>query len=52
MPLLKIDELFALLKRAKYFIVLDLRSGYNHIKLDEASNSKMHSWQYLANSNF
>ena len=37
MPLLKIDELFALLKRAKYFTALDLYNGYYHIKLDEVS---------------
>ena len=37
MPLPKIEELFALLKGAKYLTVLDLWSGYYHIKLDEES---------------
>ena len=32
MPLQKIDELFALLKGAKYFMALDIRSGYYHTK--------------------
>ena len=36
-PLLKISELFALLKAAKYFTPLDLHSSYHHIKLDEES---------------
>ena len=40
MPLLKIDELFALLKGAKYFTTLDLQSGYYYIKLDEESIHK------------
>ena len=40
MPLPKIDELFALLKGAKYFTALDLYSGYHHIKLDEESIPK------------
>ena len=40
MPLPRIDELFALLKGAKYFTALDLRSGYYHIKLDEKSIPK------------
>ena len=40
MPLLKIDELFALLKGAKYFTTLDLWSGYYHIQLDEESTPK------------
>ena len=31
-PQPKIDELFALLKGAKYFTELDLQSGYLHIK--------------------
>ena len=34
MPLPKIDELFALLRGAKYFTDLGLWSGYYHIKLD------------------
>ena len=40
MTLPKIDELFALLKGAKYFTALDLCSGYYHIKLDEESLPK------------
>ena len=40
MPLLKIDELFALLKGTKYFTALDLHSGYYQIKLDEKSIPK------------
>ena len=36
-PLPKIDELFALLKEAKYYTTIDLQSGYYHIKLDEES---------------
>ena len=40
MPMPKVGELFALLKGAKYFTVLDLRSGYYHIKLDEESIPK------------
>ena len=40
MPLPKIDELFALLKGAKYSTTLDLHSGYYHIKLDEESSHK------------
>ena len=39
-PLLKIDELFALLKWAKYYTTLDFHSGYYHIKLDEESIPK------------
>ena len=34
-PLPKINDLFTLLKGAKYFTALDLHSGYYHIKLDE-----------------
>ena len=37
MPLTKIDESFMLLKGAKYFTILDLCSGYYHIKLNEES---------------
>ena len=33
----KIEELFALLKGAKYFATLELWSGYYHINLDEES---------------
>ena len=40
MPLPKIDDLFALLRGAKYFTALDLCSGYYHIKLDKDSISK------------
>ena len=40
MPLPKIYELFALLKGAKYFTMLDLQSGYYHIKLDQESIPK------------
>ena len=40
MTLLKIAELFVLLKGAKYFATLDLCSGYYHIKLDEESIPK------------
>ena len=35
MPLPKTDELFKLLKGAKYLTALDLCSGYYHIKLDK-----------------
>ena len=37
MSLPKIDELFTLLKAAKYFTALDLDSGCHHIKLDKES---------------
>ena len=40
MSLPKIDELFAFLKGEKFFTALDLRSGYDHIKLDEESIPK------------
>ena len=40
MLLQKIDELFDLLKGAKYFTALDLHSGYYHIILDEESIPK------------
>ena len=40
MHLPKIDELFTLLKGAKYFTALDLCSGYNHIILDEGAIPK------------
>ena len=32
-PLLKIDEMYAKLKGAKFFSTMDLRSGYYHIAL-------------------
>ena len=37
MPLPKTDEIFPLLKEAKYFTALYLCGGYYHIKLDEES---------------
>ena len=37
LPLPKIDELFTLLKGAKYFTALAFQSGYYHIKLDKES---------------
>ena len=40
MPLPKVDELFALLKGAKYFTALDLHSSYCPIKLDKESIPK------------
>ena len=40
MPLLKISELFTLLKGANYFTALNLCSGYYHIKLDKESICK------------
>ena len=40
MPLPKIDEIFELLKEAKYYTALDLHSGYYHIKIDEESIPK------------
>ena len=40
MPLSKLDELFALLKGAKYFTALDLCIGYYHNKLDQESIPK------------
>ena len=36
-PLPKIDEMYAALRGAKIFTMLDLRSGYYHINLDEES---------------
>ena len=51
MPLSKIDELFTLLKEAKYLTALYLCCGYYHIKLDEESITEVFLPQYLANSN-
>ena len=39
-PLPKINEMYGRLKGAKYFITLDLRSGYYHIGLSESSKAK------------
>ena len=39
-PLPKIDEMYGRLKGAKYFITLDLQSGYYHIGLSEGSKAK------------
>ena len=41
MTLPTIDELFALLKGAKYFTALDLHIDYYHIKIDEESIPKI-----------
>ena len=40
MPLPKIDELFILLRRARYVTALDLHSVYYHIKWDKESIPK------------
>ena len=40
MPLPKTDELFVLLKGAKYFTIMDLQSGYCDITLDKESIPK------------
>ena len=39
-PLLKIDEMYAKLKGAKIFSMIDLRSGYHHIALGKSSRAK------------
>jgi hypothetical protein len=39
-PLPKIDDMLATLKDAKFFSKLDMRSGYYHIKLSEATRHK------------
>ena len=39
-PLPKIDEMFAKLKGARFFSTIDLRSGYNHIRLTRESRAK------------
>ena len=43
MPLPKINELFALLKRAKFFTALDLCSANYHIKLEKSQSPKVFS---------
>ena len=40
-PLPKIDEMYAKLKGAKFFLTIDLRSGYYHIALGKDSRAKM-----------
>ena len=40
-PLPKIDEIYAKLKGAKFFLTIDLRSGYYHIALGKDSRAKM-----------
>ena len=32
----KVEDIFSKLKRAKYFLTLDLRAGYHHIPLDKS----------------
>ena len=39
-PLPKIDEMYAKLKGAKFFLTIDLRSGYYHIALGKDSRAK------------
>ena len=39
-PLLKINEMYAKLKGAKFFSTIDLRSGYYHIALGKDSRAK------------
>ena len=39
-PLPKIDEMYAKLKGAKFFLTIDLRSGYYHIALGKDSRTK------------
>ena len=39
-PLPKIDEMYAKLKGAKFFLTIDLRSGYYHITLGKDSRAK------------
>ena len=39
-PLPKIDEMYAILKGAKVFSTIDLRSGYHHIALGKSSRAK------------
>ena len=39
-PLPKIDEMYAKLKGAKVFSMIDLRSGYHHIALGKSSRAK------------
>ena len=40
-PLPKIDEMYAKLKGAKFFLTIDLRSGYYHIALGKDLRAKM-----------
>lgn len=40
MPLLLIDDILTLLRRAKYFSTIDLRSGYWQVTLYEADKEK------------
>ena len=40
-PLPKIDEMYAKLKGAKFFLTIDLQSGYYHIALGKDSRAKM-----------
>ena len=39
-PITKIDEMYGRFKGAKVFSTLDLRSGYNQIRLSEGSKAK------------
>ena len=39
-PMPKVEDIFSQLNGAKYFSMLDLRAGYHHIPLDEASIPK------------
>ena len=51
-PLPKIDEIFAKLRGAKLFSMIDLRSGYYHIGLTHESRAKsafmvpMGKWEF------
>ena len=51
-PLPKIDELFALLKGAKYFTALDLHISYYHINLDKESIPRSAFTTVLASLSF
>ena len=39
-PLPKIDEIYACLKRSKVFSTLDMRSGYHHLEMTEEARPK------------